>query len=335
MRVILPHTKARVELITNILIEYLKYNKRIVVPKLGAFIVKQQSGVIIFSDLMRNDDGVLRSLLIAYGMKELEATGMLDRFVFDIHHAISRDQVFTIEGLGDFSKGENNTIIFKHKREPLVIGGNIKPPVEGLNIEKLKLQRIIEGHSQRQRATTERGDRRNEKRNEKRNDRREAQRDANRSERRNDKHEALRADKHDAKSKRQAANREEEIDTLTLGKPDAYLRGLKYDKNKNKKRNEERADVKRHKGPSLILIVIIALIVGGGVWAGWQWLSSDRGDTASRESSKRDEAITAIEQDTTAVDTLTGADISVANDAESDTSIEDDTTDVNENSVTQ
>lgn len=331
MRVILPHTKARVELITNILIEYLKYNKRIVVPKLGAFIVKQPSGIIIFSDLMRNDDGVLRSLLIAYGMKELEATGMLDRFVFDIHHAISRDQVFTIEGLGDFSKGENNTIIFKHKREPLVIGGNIKPPVEGLNIEKLKLQRIIEGHSQRQRATTERGDRRNEKRN----DRREAQRDANRSERRNDKHEALRADKHDAKSKRQAANREEKIDTLTLGKPDAYLRGLKYDKNKNKKRNEERADVKRHKGPSLILIVFIALIVGGGVWAGWQWLSSDRGDTASRESSKRDEAITAIEQDTTAVDTLTGAGISVANDAESDTSIEDDTTDVNENSVTQ
>ena len=48
------------KLITNILIEYLKHNRRLVVPKLGAFIVKQPSGVIRFSELIRTDDGVLR-----------------------------------------------------------------------------------------------------------------------------------------------------------------------------------------------------------------------------------------------------------------------------------
>ena len=53
------------ELLTNIIVEYLKHNKRLVVPRLGAFIVKQSNGVIVFSELMRNDDGVLHSLLTA------------------------------------------------------------------------------------------------------------------------------------------------------------------------------------------------------------------------------------------------------------------------------
>lgn len=127
------------ELITNILIEYLKHNKRIIVPKLGAFIVKQPSGIIRFTDLMRNDDGVLRSLLMAYGISELEATGKIDRYVFEIRHAISQGEKYTIADLGEFRAGENNTILFSHKSEPKVIGGNIKPPVEMLNLEKLKL----------------------------------------------------------------------------------------------------------------------------------------------------------------------------------------------------
>lgn len=127
------------ELITNILIEYLKHNKRIVVPKLGAFIVKQPSGIIRFTDLIRNDDGVLRSLLIAYGISELEAIGKIDRFVFEIRHALSQGEKYNIADLGEFRTGENNTILFSHKSEPRVIGGSIKPPVEALNLEKLKL----------------------------------------------------------------------------------------------------------------------------------------------------------------------------------------------------
>jgi nucleoid DNA-binding protein len=129
-----------VELITNILNEYLKHNKRIVVPKLGTFIVKQSSGIIRFSELMRNDDGVLRSLLVAYGMSELEAIGKIDRFVFEIRHAVGQGNIYTLEGFGEFRPSENNTILFRHNSEPKVIGGNIKPPVEVLNVEKLKLR---------------------------------------------------------------------------------------------------------------------------------------------------------------------------------------------------
>lgn len=257
------------ELITNILIEYLKHNKRIVVPKLGAFIVKQPSGVIIFSDLMRNDDGVLRSLLMAYGTKEIEANGMIDRFVFDIHHAISRGETFSINGFGDFSSGANNTIIFKHKREPMVFGGNIKPPVEALTSEKLKLQRIVESQTvaRRTAATTKRT----------------------------------------STSARTKSSREED-DLLTLGKPDAYLRGLKYDKNKNKKRGEERSEAKRSNVPSLVVIFIIAIISGVAVWVGWQWLNMDKEqENVVEQLPVREVADDIVVADSLATDSLTVA----------------------------
>ena len=220
-----------VELITNILIEYLKHNKRIVVPKLGAFIVKQPSGIVRFSDLMRNDDGVLRSLLVAYGMGELEATGKIDRFVFEIRHAIGQNESFILEGLGEFRAGDNNTITFIHKLEPRVVGGNIKPPVEVFNIEKLKLQLSAAPQNSTEAEV------KSEKR-------------------------------HKTKAKA------EEENTLTLNKPDDYLRGLNYDDRK-KKHGEDHKDKRRaSKGISPFAAFIILILIAGGVFGGWRWIES-------------------------------------------------------------
>ena len=248
------------ELITNILIEYLKHNKRIVVPKLGMFIVKQPSGAILFSDLMRSDDGVLRSLLVAYGVKELEASGMIDRLVFDIHHAINRGESYVIEGFGEFVASENNTIKFKHKREPQIFGGNIKPPVEMLDVERQRLQRAATSRPTHNRTT--------------RAPQRERQSSAKRS----------------AKV---------EDDVLRIGKPDAYLRGLKYDKSKNAKRGEERRDNKRRRRPSLMVMLLLVAIAAAIIWGGWQWLKS--------KDSTANERPTA----TMAVDAVTGAGITI------------------------
>lgn len=247
-----------VELITNILVEYLKYNKRIVVPRLGAFIVKQPSGVILFSDLMRNDDGVLRSLLMAYGVKELEANGMIDRFVFDIHHAINRGESYVIEDFGEFVASENNTIKFRHKREPQVFGGNIKPPVEALNTERERLQHEVAAHPTRMRESKV------------------------------------------AQRPRQSATNRTTAETMThLGKPEAYLRGLKYDKNKNKRRNDEHVESNHRRRPSLVAVLIVIVVAGGLIWGGWQWLKSNN---------NAEESTTRI---VTAADALTGADITI------------------------
>ena len=221
------------ELITNILIEYLKHNKRIVVPKLGAFIVKQPSGIIRFTDLMRNDDGVLRSLLVAYGISELEAIGKIDRFVFEIRHAIGQDGKYTLPNFGEFCASENNTIAFTHISVPKIIGGNIKPPVEVLNAEKLKLQLLANAMAQPTQAQKP---------------------------------------KKMQKSKPKPA----EENTLSLSKPDAYLRGLNYDDRK-KKRGDERTDKRRApRRRSPLLPIFILILVAGGIYGLWYWSNEQR-----------------------------------------------------------
>ena len=55
--------------------EFLRTHKRLVVPQLGAFIVKAPGGEILFSELFKRDDGVLRGLLTAAGASEIEAAG--------------------------------------------------------------------------------------------------------------------------------------------------------------------------------------------------------------------------------------------------------------------
>lgn len=232
------------KLLTNIIGEYLKHNKRLVVPKLGTFIVKAQGGAILFSDLMRNDDGVLRSLLMAYGMKELEANGLIDRLVFEVRHATSRGESYTIEGLGDFTQGPNNTLTFRQKREKVVIGGNIKPPVETLVDEQRKIERV------RQRREAESAPVQRKKQKELKEQKRES---------------------------RRAAKVEEDDDIISMTKPDSYLRGLKYDQKKNKKRDEDFMipETQRHNGRNMLFMLVAAIIVGIAVWFVWQYLNSN------------------------------------------------------------
>ena len=234
-----------VELITNIIAEYLKHNKRLVVPKLGAFIVKQPSGAILFSELMRTDDNILRSLLMAYGIKELEANGMMDRLAFEVRHAITVGERYTLKEFGEFMGGANGTIAFKQHSEPQVIGGNIKPPVETLNVEKRRLHR--------------------------------AQRNMERIYGEEYKSAMDVASEPQPKPfverSRITRARAEQEESLTLGKPEAYLRGLKYEKRDNSKRGEEHGhgSVRRGSmGGRVLIFALLIAILGLGGWYAWQ-----------------------------------------------------------------
>ena len=55
--------------------QYLESHKRLVVPQLGTFIVKEPGVSIVFSELLKRDDGTLRRLLIGGGLSDLEAAG--------------------------------------------------------------------------------------------------------------------------------------------------------------------------------------------------------------------------------------------------------------------
>ena len=94
-----------------IISQYLRSQKRLVVPQMGAFIVKDPDKSVVFSEFLKRDDGVLRGLLRESGIGDLEAAGEIDRFVFEVRHALQQGNEFPLEGL---KPGPNGTIAFVH-----------------------------------------------------------------------------------------------------------------------------------------------------------------------------------------------------------------------------
>lgn len=97
-----------------IITEYLQRHRRLVVPQLGAFIRKSEQDEVVFTEMLKRDDGILRSLLMEQGLGEIESSGVIDRFIFELRHAIADGSVYNAEGLGLFALGENGTIRFRY-----------------------------------------------------------------------------------------------------------------------------------------------------------------------------------------------------------------------------
>ena len=94
-------------MVVEIISKYLEANKRLIIPNLGAFIVKVPAQTILFSNLLKNDDGVLRSLLVQNGMSEIEAAGVVDRFVFEINYRLQSNGECRLGGFGRLVAGAN------------------------------------------------------------------------------------------------------------------------------------------------------------------------------------------------------------------------------------
>lgn len=105
-------------IVVDVISEYLRSNRRLVVPTFGAFMVKE-SGERIFSDLLNTDDGVLASLLHAKGLSEMEVAVTIDRFIFELRHEL--------EEYGYCRLGEIGTL----RVEPTTKVLKLYPPVQG------------------------------------------------------------------------------------------------------------------------------------------------------------------------------------------------------------
>lgn len=98
--------------VIDVIANYLRDNhRRLVVPAFGAFVVKE-SGEVLFSELLKTDDGVLRGLLAAGGLSELECAGLIDRFIFDVRNALSEKGRFDMGGFGGLAVGADGEIRF-------------------------------------------------------------------------------------------------------------------------------------------------------------------------------------------------------------------------------
>ncbi len=116
-------------MIVELISKYLETNKRLVVPNLGTFIVKEAGRTVLFSNLIKSDDGVLRSLLVGAGVSELEAAAALDRFVFEVKHRLESTGECLLSDFGVLKTGVNGTVTFAY--QPTVAGeildGNVAP----------------------------------------------------------------------------------------------------------------------------------------------------------------------------------------------------------------
>ena len=101
-------------MLVHTITSYLAAHRRLVVPQLGTFAVKEPGRSIVFTELLRQDDGVLRGLLVAGGMSPLEAAGTVDRFVFEARHAVSTAGRCELDGLGVLLAGPGGTMVFEY-----------------------------------------------------------------------------------------------------------------------------------------------------------------------------------------------------------------------------
>lgn len=108
------------KVLTDIILRYLESNRRLVIPQLGAFVVKEPGVCILFSEMLRRDDGVLRNLLCEQGMTELEAAGVLDRFVFEVRHALHEGRRYPMAHFGELYADPDGSIHFEYAPHTVV-----------------------------------------------------------------------------------------------------------------------------------------------------------------------------------------------------------------------
>ena len=139
-------------MIVELISKYLESNKRLVVPNLGAFIVKEAGRVVLFSNLIKGDDGVLRSLLVEAGVSELETAAALDRFVFEVNFRLESTGECLLDGFGVLKSGVNGTVSFVYQpaAKGKVLDGNVAPREDNavtqpkVKVEEKPAEKVVE-----------------------------------------------------------------------------------------------------------------------------------------------------------------------------------------------
>lgn len=139
-------------MIVELISKYLESNKRLVVPNLGAFIVKEAGRVVLFSNLIKGDDGVLRSLLVEAGVSELETAAALDRFVFEVNFRLESTGECLLDGFGVLKSGVNGTVSFVYQpaAKGEVLDGNVAPREDNtvaqskVKVEEKPAEKVVE-----------------------------------------------------------------------------------------------------------------------------------------------------------------------------------------------
>ncbi len=123
------------EVVANIIYSYLEENRRITIPTLGTFLTKGGRGTILFSEFMKGDDGVLRTLLVDSGLSDEVAMTTIEQFVNDIRAKLSRDGYCEIPPMGVFMTN-GTTISFCIVEPKVEEPQEVEPQAEEVSADK-------------------------------------------------------------------------------------------------------------------------------------------------------------------------------------------------------
>ena len=266
-------------MIVEIIYNYLQANKRLVVPNLGAFIVKQgQDGTrkVLFSNLIKNDDGVLRALLIQKGVSELEAAGVIDRFVFEVNHRLDLGNVCALDGFGTLKRGANGAMSFVENQgaKGEVLDGNFAERLA--ERQAMQQQKAAEAAAQQQSDELEESDEEGD--------------------------EEMTIEvipsttEHSHAVNAEQTRRvdqiydQEPLTASTQKRPASYVKGLRYGKGGKIITGREYATSRKSSSSDLIMkiaigaAVIAMLALGYGMWGDWRTAKFDREEPAVVET---------------------------------------------------
>jgi nucleoid DNA-binding protein len=102
------------------LISLLELNNRVIIPDLGAFIVRQQDPKeLVFNDLLAFDDGMLCDRLIQdENISKTEAQNRIRQFVEKARKALEKGEVYNLENLGTLKMDSSSRIEFSGSGMP-------------------------------------------------------------------------------------------------------------------------------------------------------------------------------------------------------------------------
>lgn len=87
-------------MIESILTDYLRDNRRVVIPGLGAFL-RKEGGELVFASFLNKDDGVLAALVgRTFGASLAEADQIIGQYVASVERALAGRGSYDLPGLG-------------------------------------------------------------------------------------------------------------------------------------------------------------------------------------------------------------------------------------------
>ena len=90
----------------------LQTEKRVTVPSLGSF-MKRSDGVLLFTDMFKDNDGVLsRALMNSLSLTEQQATEQIARFVADVERGLTEGGEVRLTDFGVLSRSADGRVVF-------------------------------------------------------------------------------------------------------------------------------------------------------------------------------------------------------------------------------